>query len=183
MRLGLAIVMITIKYMVHGTTQDNIDHLASGHNDIPLAEIGLKQAKELGSQELTQFGVIFTSDLKRAIDTANLAFTGRAPILIDNRLRECDYGELTQKKKTWSVSEYIEKKYPSGESYLDVEKRLLAFLKDVKLQFDGKTIGIVAHQGPQLAIEVITLQKSWDEVIKNDWRNTKSWKPSWTYYF
>ncbi|HLP80114.1 MAG TPA: histidine phosphatase family protein [Acidobacteriota bacterium] len=170
-----------IIYMVHGTTQDNIDHLASGHNDIELAPIGIEQAKKLGSQEVSGFDVIFTSDLKRAVDTASLAFEGRAPILRDKRLRECDYGELTQKPKTWQISEYISKKYPNGESYRDVEARIKAFLIDAKKRF--QVIGIVAHQGPQLAIEVITQKKSWEDVIKNDWRNTKSWKPSWTYEF
>jgi alpha-ribazole phosphatase/probable phosphoglycerate mutase len=35
------------------------------------------------------------SDLKRAIETVEVAFAGSGiPVLIDWRLRECDYGQL-----------------------------------------------------------------------------------------
>ena len=43
------------------------------------------------------------------------------------------------------------------------------------------TIGIVAHRAPQLAMEVITNNLSWEEAINNDWRKTKSWQPGWEY--
>ena len=49
------------------------------------------------------------------------------------------------------------------------------------IEYKGKTIGIVAHRAPQLAIEVITKNISWDEAINNDWRKTKSWQPGWEY--
>lgn len=172
---------IKIIYMVHGTTQDNIDHLASGHNDVELAPLGIEQAKKLGSQESTHFDIIFTSDLNRAITTALIAFPGRAPIIADPRLRECDYGDLTQKKKEWNVADFIDKKYPNGESYHDVETRMQAFLDDLKEEFEGKVVAIVAHQAPQLALEVIANKKTWQQAIREDWRNTKAWKPSWTY--
>ena len=172
---------VKIIYMVHGTTQDNIDHLASGHNNIELAPIGIEQAKKLGTQVTEHFDVIFTSDLHRSITTALLAFPGRAPIIADPRLRECDYGELTQKKKEWNIADFISKKYPGAESYHDVEIRIREFLDDLKEEFEGKVVAIVAHQGPQLALEVIANKKTWEEAIKEDWRNTKSWKPAWIY--
>lgn len=172
---------IRLTYMVHGTTQDNIDHLASGHNDIELAPIGIEQGKSLGVDRPDKFDVIFTSDLKRAIDTATLAFEGRCPIIQDKRLRECDYGDLTQVKKTWSIKEFVNKKYPNGENYLDVEKRIKEFVDFIKKEYDGKHIGIVAHQGPQLALDVIVKGMSWDEAIDIDWRNTMNWQPGWEY--
>ena len=40
---------------------------------------------------------------------------------------------------------------------------------------------IVAHRAPQLAIEVLTKNISFEEAIKNDWRNTGDWQPGWEY--
>ena len=39
----------------------------------------------------------------------------------------------------------------------------------------------MAHRTTQLAIEVLTLGKTWEEAIATDWRNTKDWKPGWEY--
>lgn len=172
---------IKITYMVHGTTQDNIDHLASGHNDIELSERGIEEGKKLGNLRQDDFDVIITSDLKRAIDTAKLAFDGRCPHIQDSRIRECDYGDLTQKSKTWSVADYIEKKYPNGESYLDVQDRITSFLGFLRENYQDKHVGIVAHQAPQLALNFLINGMSWKEAINNDWRNTKSWQPGWEF--
>ena len=49
------------------------------------------------------------------------------------------------------------------------------------LKYDGKKIAIVAHRAPQLALEVITKNISWEEALENDWRKTKSWQPGWEY--
>jgi len=77
--------------------------------------------------------------------------------------------------------EHIDKTFPNGESLLDVEKRIREFLDEIKKEYSGKTIAIVAHRAPQLAIEVLTKNITWEEAIRNDWRNTKSWQPGWEY--
>ena len=64
---------------------------------------------------------------------------------------------------------------------MDVEKRIVDFVDFLKSNYEGKTIGIVAHRAPQLALDVITKKISWKEAIKNDWRNSKAWKPGWIY--
>lgn len=173
---------VEISYFVHGTTMDNIEHKASGHNDIELCERGISEAKKLGElRPDDDFIVVITSDLKRAIDTAKLAWGNKFKIIIDKRLRECDYGDLTQKEKTWDIRDYVQKNYPNGESYLDVEKRIRSLLEFVKEEFNGKHVAFLAHQGPQLALEVITNGKSWEEAIATDWRKTKAWQPGWEY--
>lgn len=63
---------------------------------------------------------VFSSDLRRAVETAEIAFDDtELPLLLDWRLRECDYGDLNGK----SVEETHRKKqergdlpYPRGES-------------------------------------------------------------------
>ena len=63
----------------------------------------------------------------------------------------------------------------------DVENRVRKFCKYLVERYDGKTVALVAHKAPQLALEVITKKISWEEAIDKDWRKTKSWKPGWEY--
>jgi broad specificity phosphatase PhoE len=42
--------MIIIIFEAHATTLDNEAGLASGHNDVALSELGVKQAKEHGER-------------------------------------------------------------------------------------------------------------------------------------
>jgi len=119
--------------------------------------------------------------LKRAVDTAELVFEDTLEIIQDKRLREVDYGDLTQTPKNWNILDYITKQYPNGESYKDVANRLRAFLQDADKKYDH--IAIVAHQAPQLAIEVITKDQTWQHAIANDWRKQKAWKPGWDYIY
>ena len=49
------------------------------------------------------------------------------------------------------------------------------------LNFNGKTIAIVAHKASQLALDVIIKNISWKEAIDKDWRKTGNWQPGWKY--
>ena len=59
--------------------------------------------------------------------------------------------------------------------------RMRDFVNYLKENYDGKTIGIVAHRAPQLALEVITKNISWEEANQNDWRKTGDWQAGWEY--
>ena len=175
---------ITITYFVHGTTTDNEQDLATGWSPGALSEKGKKEAKDLGKQiGEKHFSVVFCSDLKRAVDSAELGF-GKYKIIKDKRLRECDYGDLTGTPASGfkaKLAEYIDKRFPNGESYKDVEKRMAEFLAFLKDDYDGQEIAIVAHQAPQLALDVLILGKSWQQAIAEDWRIKKKWQPGWEY--
>lgn len=180
---------VYITYFVHGTTTDNINHVATGQNPGELSDLGKQQSIEL--KELIKkrkFDVVFCSDLKRSIDSAKLTFENTLPIIQDKRLREADYGDLTDKpsKLVYPIElGCIEKPFPNGESYKDVEKRIRSFLKDLLKKYPDKHVAIVAHRAPQFALEVITLGKIWEQVIKDDWRHKipKEWKPGWDYKY
>lgn len=176
--------MIKILYFVHGTTTDNQDKLCSGWKEAMLNDLGREQAINLGNvsrERKDAFDIMFTSDLKRAIDSSKLAFPDVEKIT-DKRLRECNYGDLDGKHKSLVIYEdHIEDKFPNGENLLDVEKRMREFVEFLKENYDGKTVGIVAHRAPQLALEVITKGISWEEANKNDWRKTGDWQPGWEY--
>lgn len=174
---------VEITYFVHATTKDNENDRATGQAPGKLSELGVEQAKELGEKVDEEFDALYCSDLERAVKSAELAFGERYEIQTDGRLRECDYGELTQEKKTWDISKYIEESYPGGESYLEVEERIRDFLDELKQRHDGEKIAFIAHQAPQLALEVVTEEKSWQEAIEDDWRKNGEWKPGWKYIY
>lgn len=172
---------IEIMYFVHGTTYDNAESKCSGWKQVKLNDLGKEQAVNLGKNTNLKFDVLFTSDLIRAVESARLAWPDFEAIA-DSRLRECNYGDLDGGDKSLVVYEnHIDNPFPNGESLKDVEKRMRSFIDFVKENYDNKKIGIVAHRAPQLALEVITKQITWEEAIENDWRKKKAWQPGWEY--
>jgi broad specificity phosphatase PhoE len=178
---------VQITYFVHGTTIDNEREIASGWANAELSELGKKQSIELKKQIAgKKFVVVFCSDLKRAIDSAELTFGNNIPIIKDSRLREINYGDLTGENSNEVEKEIyncIDNAFPNGESYKDVEERVREFLLDLQKEYSGNHIAIVAHRATQLAIEVILNNKTWQQAIAEDWRNKKpkAWKPGWDY--
>jgi len=175
--------MIKITYFVHGTTIDNEKNLCTGWAGGELSTLGIEQAKELGEIVKKQkFDALFSSNLKRAVDSANLSFANQYEIIQDQRLRECNYGDFNQAdEKNVNYKEHITLPFPNGESLKDVEKRIKEFLNFLKKNYNNKHIAIIAHKAPQLALEVLLNNKTWEEAIDEDWRQTKSWQPGWEY--
>lgn len=169
---------------MHGTTTDNENGFATGWLPGELSQLGIRQAKDLGIiVSDKEFDVVFCSDLKRAIDSTQLGFGDRYEIIEDVRLRECNYGELNGAglEELKDKKEYIYKRYPEGENYQDVEQRIAEFLEFIKENYNDKSIAIIAHQAPQLALEVLLNGKTWEQAFADDWRNTKAWQPGWEY--
>lgn len=176
---------VRITYFVHGTTTDNEKDLATGWLLGELSENGRKQAAELSNLVANQkFDIVFCSDLKRAVDSARLGFGGKYEIKEDSRLRECNYGDwngVPAAQFKDNLEKYIDEPFPNGESYKDVEKRIADFLEFLKKNYTGKNVAIVAHQAPQLALEVLLKGRTWEQAMAEDWRKTKSWQPGWVY--
>ena len=176
---------IKITYFVHGTTTDNEKEISSGWSDVGLSELGVKQSIDLKDKVRDKkFDVVFCSDLKRTIDSAKLTFEGIAPIISDTRLRECNYGKYNGQLS--SIVEPMQKKavterFPDGESYEDVKARVADFLDFLKQNYNGKSVAIVTHKAPQLALDVLLKGKTWKKAFAEDWRKTKSWQPGWDY--
>lgn len=177
--------MITITYFVHGTTVDNERGLATGWLPGELSQTGKEQAAHLGDQVADQrFDVVYCSDLQRATTSAELGFGAQYQIIVDSRLRECNYGDMHGKPTALfknNMEDFIDTPFPKGESYRDVEKRLRDFVDFIHTKHAGQHIAIVAHQAPQLALEVILNGKTWHQAIAEDWRKTGSWQPGWHY--
>jgi broad specificity phosphatase PhoE len=180
-------VSVQITYLVHGTTTDNEKEISSGCYDVELSDLGVKQSIELKNQiKDKKFDVVFCSDLKRAIDSANLTFGDSGlPIIQDARLRECDYGDFNAQPS--SIVEPLQEKnifdrFPNGESYEDVKNRMVDFVNFLKKNYDEKHVAIVAHKAPQLALDVLLKNKTWEQAFAEDWRKRKAWQPGWDYF-
>jgi len=175
---------VKITYFVHGTTTDNKKGLSTGWNQGELSQLGMQQAKELGEtvREI-KFDAMFSSDLKRAVDSLELGFKdSKFPKIKDERLRECNYGDLNgAPEDEVDYLAHIDKPFPNGESNSDVEKRIKNFIDFIKKNYDGKHVAIMAHKSPQLALEVVLNGKTWEQAIEEDWRKTGSWQPGWEY--
>lgn len=176
--------MVTITYFVHGTTTDNEQHLATGWLPGELSEKGIEQAKALRGQIAHKtFDLVISSDLQRAIDSAELAFGNSYTLMQDKRLREANYGDWNGHPHTFKdrMTDFIDSPFPNGESLHDVEYRIRDFCDFLKEHYDGKHVALVAHQAPQLAFDVVLTNKSWEQAIADDWRPRGPWQPGWDY--
>ena len=174
---------VRVIYFVHGTTTDNAEHKSTGWIPGELTEKGIQQSIDLKDQiNLDEIDLVISSDLKRAIDSADYTFKGLKEIYHDPRIRECNYGDLNGEDASLVVYEdHITEPFPNGEALKDVENRVRDFCNYLKENFDGKTVAVVAHKAPQFAFEVITKGITWEEAIEKDWRKIKAWQPGWEY--
>jgi broad specificity phosphatase PhoE len=147
----------------HGETAWNITGRWQGHAPVPLNETGVAQSLAL-SRYLARNGfridVIYTSDLKRAVQTAvTLSDALSLPILTDARLREVDLGAwqgLTREEtEAWDPDRYAafradlrHNPTPDGESRLDLQCRARAAFDDIVAAHPGQTAAVISHGGP-----------------------------------
>lgn len=173
--------MVNITFESHSTSLDNENHLSSGWNDIELSPLGNSQAKELGTRRADEhFDAIFCSDLQRSYKTAEIAFENRFPIIKDPRLRECNYGDLTQHPSAEVDPEKprrIEIPFPNGESYEQASQRMKDFLNDLVKNYPGKKVMIIGHRATQYGLEHLIKGRPLEEVIPDPWK----WQPGWEY--
>lgn len=144
----------------HGETAWNKDIRIQGHLDIPLNEMGLRQAERL-AEALTGEGIdqIYSSDLGRARQTAEAVarITG-APLQLDAALRERAFGSF--EGSTWDE---IATRWPEesqrwrqrdldfspggGESLPVFYERCVPAVMRLAQAHPGQTVLIVAHGG------------------------------------
>ena len=148
----------------HGQSIYNKENRFTGLTDVSLSEIGRSEALDAGLLlKKYNFDCIFTSDLKRTDETANIIRYNSNNALIINMksnkaLNERDYGELTGKNKTELKEMYGEKvvhiwrrsyleRPPGGECLHDVRLRVADYFdNEIKNKvLNGKNVLIVAH--------------------------------------
>ena len=107
--------MAKLVFARHGESEWNKANLFTGWADVDLSEKGVRQAIDAGKlikKAEIEFDVAFTSVLKRAIKTTNLAleFSDQlwVPVQKSWRLNERHYGGLTGKNKTEAAEKFGE---------------------------------------------------------------------------
>ena len=146
----------------HGETAWNVDTRIQGHLDIPLNEIGLKQAQHLG-QALAQrdaVDAVYASDLSRAHTTAHaIAQAMGQTVTTHTGLRERHFGAFQGRTFAEIEAELPEhalhwrKRTPEwvppggGESLIMLRERILSTVDALAARHPGQQIVMVAHGG------------------------------------
>lgn len=173
--------MTTIYILRHGQTESNVRHTCLGLKDIPLNEVGKKQARLL-RQRLSgiSFDAVYTSPLQRAVETISPYLEGKdIKLSMSFGLIERDFGdwddmtfdeiqrkypdEFAKWHKNW-----ISYKIPGGESAEDIQRRIGMFLDRLLECHDEQTVLLVTHLGAARHIISYLLGLSTEE----SWRFT-----------
>ena len=159
----------------HGVTDHNNAHKFLGHTDVELSEEGFQQVAKLRDRMVKEkFDAVFSSDLKRAMSTAEAVAAGHdVKITGCPELREINYGDtecLTYneiRQKYPQLAEAINKlspelAFPGGESLQEFIKRTLTFLARVNQYNTRQKILVVSHGGAMrtLLCELLGISQS-----------------------
>lgn len=155
--------MTKILLVRHGYSEYNHVKKFTGHLDIPLTPLGVKQAEVTAKYLLETYTIdaIYSSDLSRAVNTAKpVANALNLPIATDKRLRELNLGDWTDMyiadvKEKYPVEYEAHRKGArclGGESLDELKDRALAAVYEIARMNEGKTVLITAHGGTIRAI-------------------------------
>ena len=160
--------MYTIYIVRHGETDNNKKRVLQGRSNLPLNEVGIKQAekvKEYFAEKDVQFDKVYSSPLIRAIKTAQI-ITGSTqvgsdaadnsadvvPFVLDDHLLEMDYGPYEDcslldppPEIIEFFSDFVNNPAPEGmENLSDLVARMGRFMESLKKEGD-QTILISTH--------------------------------------
>jgi 2,3-bisphosphoglycerate-dependent phosphoglycerate mutase len=174
--------IIEIVFETHSWSTDNDRGIATGWLPGQLSDRGRELAAELGRRRRDdRIDTVFTSDLRRAAQTAELAFAGSTvPILHDWRLRECDYGELNGAAAETVHRDrrrFLDEAYPGGESWRQAVHRASRFLADLPARWSGKRVLVIGHVATRWALDQALTGQSLDVLIDSDF----GWQEGWEY--
>lgn len=179
--------MATLVMMRHGESEWNAKNLFTGFKDVDLSEKGIQEAIDAGKEIKDKgivFDVVFTSTLKRAIETTEIALTNTgqehliASMIKHDDLRERDYGDLTGLNKDETREKYGDEQVhiwrrsydvppPGGESLeMVVENRVRPYYEmHIKPLLDeGKTVLLGAHGNTLRAMLIILGERNKDNI-------------------
>jgi len=156
--------MLTTKLCLirHGETSWNAERRLQGHTDIPLNTKGVLQARQMAQalkNSKVVFDVLYTSDLKRATDTANaIVELFGVDAIVESALRERHFGALQGltiqeapllQPAIWHAhtTRDLEHELDGGESIEQFALRVQNVLDRIQEQHSGKTILLVSHGG------------------------------------
>lgn len=150
----------TILLVRHGTTPTTGQSLPGRAPGLHLADDGVRQAERAGERlaELVAVDALYCSPLERTRETA--APIGRALGLrpkVERGLLECDFGDWTgaKLKDLFKLPEWrtVQKapstfRFPNGESFIEMQVRIVSALDRLRARHQGGTIVCVSHADP-----------------------------------
>ena len=146
--------MKNILLIRHGQSEWNKLNLFTGFKNIELSEQGIEEANKAGQNFKNldiKFNIVFTSELKRAQETAKIILqnldqwdflNNEGKIISNINLNERDYGDLTGLNKKETAEKFGEEQVhkwrrgysdqpPNGESLEDVVRRVKKYFEEV----------------------------------------------------
>ncbi len=105
---------------------------------------------------ITENKIVISSDLNRAKQTTEILFDSLESVIFDERLRECNNGDLANLTKEqfqitfpfmYFDSLKYNEHYPNGESPKENYYRVRNFFEEINLKYENKDLIIVAHAG------------------------------------
>jgi len=174
--------VIQVVFETHSISEDNEQEVASGWSHSMLSPRGRELARELGQRRTADgIDVVFSSDLRRAVETAEIAFAGTAtPVLLDWRLRECDYGDLNARpvaEHAVNRAQYLDEPYPAGESWRQAVTRIGGFLKDLPSRWAGKRVLVIGHVATRWGLDHYLAGVTLEDLAAADF----GWREGWEY--
>jgi broad specificity phosphatase PhoE len=169
-----------VVFETHSTSEDNEAGIATGWLPGRLSAAGREQARALGERRRHD-GVeaVYSSDLARAVETAELAFGGSGiPLFLDWRLRECDYGELNGAPRAVLDEQRlarVDEPWPGGESWSQAVARVGRALGDLPA---GRVV-VIGHVATRWALEQRVHARSVAELATEEF----VWRPGWEYRY
>lgn len=141
--------MATILLARHGETDWNKEGRWQGWADPPLNDTGRAQARELAERlEATSFDAVFSSDLRRATETAEiLAAPHGVPVIVDAELREIDVGSWSGLTRAEIRERFPNGERPDGETHDKHAARVRKAMLRIARANAGRRILVVAHGG------------------------------------
>lgn len=149
----------------HGETEHNRGHLTLGRADVPLNDLGQKQAAAVGESFDTAPGAIYASPLRRARETAQaIAVAHNLDLVIEDDLIEMDVGEMEHLAypelgerypdflRQWLSDDVAHARMPGGETLAEVQQRSWAVIQRLEAAHPGANVVIVTHNFVALTI-------------------------------
>jgi 2,3-bisphosphoglycerate-dependent phosphoglycerate mutase len=173
---------IELVFETHSTTEDNERGIATGWLPGRLSASGRQQAAELGRRRGRDgLAAVFCSDLARAAETASIAFAGSPiPVLLDWRLRECDYGTCNGTGAADLLAnrdDRLDDPYPGGESWRQAVTRVGGFLDDLPLRWSGRRVLVIGHVATRWGLDHLICRIPMEDLAAADF----AWQPGWEY--
>lgn len=173
---------VEIVYETHATTVDNETGIATGWLPGRLSAEGRMQARDLGFRRRTDgTTTVFSSDLARAVETAEIAFSGSdIPTYQDRRLRECNYGRLNGTPATQLAairSQHLHDPFPEGQSYRDVVDQTSDFLTELARGWNNQKVLLIAHSANRWALDHLLHGVPLETLLEAPF----AWQPGWHY--